>query len=224
MVKLPISPPSNPRQYRAIGLIRGRYEMSPEKINRGFLVDSKGRKIRVVLLRRVISLIRQHLDLSKEYLWVVYPRTKIETGELHLQIVGVWEPKTLAQNFPDQNLTSCQLEDRYFSVRGEVVGVNLSHRTVIVKIRQKPRGESKKLTFFKLKLYGILSNNAQGHFWDLDVHLDRDRLVIKLGTDLGSLINPLPKAKPLLKPSLQPKTDIGIRRTRKVPSRKPRQI
>lgn len=222
MVKLPISPPSNSKQYRAIGLIKAKYEISPEKINRGFLLDSKGRRIRAVLLQRVIGLVRKHLDLSKEHFWVVYPRTKIDTGELHLQIVGIWEPKTLAKDSEKQDLTNCELQDRYFSIRGEVIGINTRYETVIVKIKQQPSEQFKKPTFFKLKLQGVLPNNPLGRFWDLDVHLDRDILVIQRATDLG-LLKRVPKTKPVLKPTLLPKTDLTLRKTRKAPSRKPKE-
>lgn len=216
VIKQPIPSPSHPRQYRAIGLIRGKYEISTEKINRGFLVDSQGQKIRVVLLQRVIGLIRKQLDLTKEHLWVVYPRTKIDTGELHLQIVGVWEPKTLAKNSQVHNLPNYHLQNKYFSIRGEVINVNPRHQTVIVKIKRKPQGKSAKPTFFKLKLHGVLPHNSEKHFWDFDVHLEQDRLVIQKSTDLGSLnrqIKPIPKSVP------PAKTDLSLRRTRKAPSR-----
>ncbi|MDJ0707531.1 MAG: hypothetical protein QNJ46_30010 [Leptolyngbyaceae cyanobacterium MO_188.B28] len=100
----PISPPSEPMQYRAIGLVRGHYQPSEEQFNRGNLVTEDEVPINAVLLGRVTSLIKKHLDLSKPHLWVVYPRTRDKTEnaeiDLHVQIVGVWEPETLNQ--PDQ--------------------------------------------------------------------------------------------------------------------------
>ena len=96
----PIAPPSEPMQYRAIGLVRGTYQPSEaDQLNRGSLTTEDGTVIDSVLLGRVTSLIKKHLDLTMPHLWVVYPRTRRnddgQDQDLHLQIVGVWEPETL---------------------------------------------------------------------------------------------------------------------------------
>lgn len=91
----PIAPPSEPKQYRAIGLVRGRYQPSTEQFTRGSLQTPDGSEIDAVLLGRVMSLLKNHLDLEEEHLWVVYPRTRQENDDLHIQIMGVWEPETL---------------------------------------------------------------------------------------------------------------------------------
>ncbi|MFH7242749.1 MAG: hypothetical protein ACHWZW_07845 [Spirulina sp.] len=98
---LPIAPPSEPMQYRAIGLVRGTYvPTEADQINRGNLTTDDGLTVDSVLLGRVTSLVKKHLDLTAPHLWVVYPRTRRETEtdedqDLHFQIVGVWEPETL---------------------------------------------------------------------------------------------------------------------------------
>jgi hypothetical protein len=94
----PIAPPSEPKQYRAIGLVRGRYQASTEQFTRGILQTPDGTEIDAVLLGRVMSLLKNHLDLETEHLWVVYPRTRQQDDDLHLQIMGVWEPETLRQS------------------------------------------------------------------------------------------------------------------------------
>jgi hypothetical protein len=97
----PIAPPSEPMQYRAIGLVRGTYEPTEaDQLNRGNLTTEDGQVIDSVLLGRVTSLVKKHIDLATVHLWVVYPRTRREMDtdeeqDLHLQIVGVWEPETL---------------------------------------------------------------------------------------------------------------------------------
>ena len=93
--QLPIAPPSEPKQYRAIGLVRGRYQPSTEQFTRGSLRTPDDSEIDAVLLGRVMSLLKNHLDLESEHLWVVYPRTRQENNDLHIQIMGVWEPETL---------------------------------------------------------------------------------------------------------------------------------
>ncbi|NEQ37646.1 MAG: hypothetical protein F6K40_15795 [Okeania sp. SIO3I5] len=103
----PIAPPSEPKQYRAIGLVRGRYEPSTEQFTRGFLQTPDGSEIDAVLLGRVMSLLKNHLDLESEHLWVVYPRTRQENNDLHIQIMGVWEPETLRKiRKPSTELTN----------------------------------------------------------------------------------------------------------------------
>jgi hypothetical protein len=95
----PISPPSEPMQYRAIGLLRGRYVASEEMFNRGQIITQDDTAIGAVLLGRVTSLVKKHLDMESRHLWVVYPRTNPEQNNaLNVQIVGVWEPETLGTN------------------------------------------------------------------------------------------------------------------------------
>jgi len=95
----PISPPSEPMQYRAIGTVRGTYTPEEAQFNRGSLLTEDGVCMEAVLLGRITSLVKNHLDLSAPHLWVVYPRTRGRSEEddqgLHLQIVGVWEPENL---------------------------------------------------------------------------------------------------------------------------------
>ncbi len=71
----PISLPSEPRQYRAIGLLKGKYIAPEDQLNRGDILTEDGTLIDAVLLGRVTSLIKKHIDLEKDHLWVVYPRT-----------------------------------------------------------------------------------------------------------------------------------------------------
>ena len=77
----PISLPSEPMQYRAIGLLKGKYKPSEEQFNRGDIVAEDETLIDAVLLGRVTSLIKKHLDLEKDHLWVVYPRTLYKDKE-----------------------------------------------------------------------------------------------------------------------------------------------
>ena len=97
----PIPPPSEPMQYRAIGLIRGQYMPSVDQLTRGTLVAADGTLIDAVLLGRVMSLVKNHLSLDQPHLWVVYPRSRQEDGNLHVQIVGVWEPDKLQKTLPN---------------------------------------------------------------------------------------------------------------------------
>jgi hypothetical protein len=86
----PISPPSEPMQFRAIGLVQGKYKPSEERFNRGILEVEGGLQIDAVLLGQVMSLVKKYIDLDRIYFWVVYPRTREKEQTLHLQVVGVW--------------------------------------------------------------------------------------------------------------------------------------
>ena len=195
----PIPPPSSPRQYRAIGLVRGKYQPQ-EQLTRGLLMSAET-AIEAVLLGRIISLIKNHLDLDKEHLWVVYPRTRQEDNNLHVQIVGVWEPETLALNSVSQ--PDSEPQSGYFSIRGEVIFSSQEQEKIIVKIRQSPKRESEKPKFFKLQLQGILPGKSVGNFWDLHVQLQGQTLVVTDATNIGSIPRkkPLPRRK---KPSEKP--------------------
>lgn len=213
----PIPPPSEPRQYRAVGLVRGRYTQSEEQFTRGMLIAADGTAIDAVLLGRVMSLVKNHLDLEQEHLWVVYPRTRQEDGNLHAQIMGVWEPETLkkppepssdgenpeeaAEIEPSGDASAASVppsepdvEDGYFSIRGEVIYQSQDEeKYVIVKIKQAPRKNDDKMKFFKLKLKGDLATKAIGFFWDFHVKLQAESLMIEQANNIGAL--PIKKRK-----------------------------
>lgn len=199
----PIPPPSEPMQYRAIGLIRGRYVSSAEQFTTGSLVTADGASINTVLLGRMMSLVKNHLDLQQEHLWVVYPRTRQENDQLHLQIVGVWEPEKLAvgNNIEEtERLPSVQADessevttssstvlDGKFSVRGEVVYQAQDGSNLVIKIKQAPRKQDDKPKYFKLKLKGTLNARAVGKFWDIEVIRQGDDLAIESGKSIADL-------------------------------------
>lgn len=210
----PIPPPSEPMQYRAIGLVRGRYCASSEQFTQGTLLTADGVELNAVLLGRIMSLVKNHLDLEKEHLWVVYPRTRQENDTLHIQIVGVWEPENLAKNSidedeldsesqevetPDDGLSenselntipvipSSEIADGGFSVRGEVVYQSFDAKSLVVKIKQAPRKPTDKPKYFKLKLRGVLTTKAVGKFWDFQAKREADVLVVEKAEAIADL-------------------------------------
>ncbi|MDY6936990.1 MAG: hypothetical protein SWY16_04920 [Cyanobacteriota bacterium] len=203
----PIPPPSEPRQYRAIGLVRGQYAPSAEQITRGALMTSSdGTPIDAVLLGRVMSLVKNHVDLQQSHLWVVYPRTGQQDGNLHVQIVGVWEPETLNEEYQQSDeaeaeaeseekpassdplpISSSEVEDNYFSIRGEVIYYAKDQEYLVVKIKQAPRKNDDRPKFFKLKLKGNLAGKAVGHFWEFHVQREGNDLVILESHNMGAL-------------------------------------
>jgi hypothetical protein len=179
--------------------VLGTFEASEANTNQGILRTTDGGTIEAVLLGRIISLVKKHLDLAKPHLWVVYPRSRQEDDKLHFQISGVWEPATLHRQEPTE-ATDIQVESGYFSIRGEVVFYSLEKEAVIVKIRQSPKKEGEKPKFFKLKLKGSLPGRPLRNFWDIQVQLQGENLTIVSGTDLG----PASKRKPFNKGDKKP--------------------
>lgn len=78
----PIPAPTNELQYRAIGLLHGRY-VPRDEITQGILLTTDGTVIEAAVLGKLLGLLKSvkvGIDLNKEHLWVVYPRTK-DRGE-----------------------------------------------------------------------------------------------------------------------------------------------
>ena len=176
MLKNPIPKVANKLQYRAIGIVNGKFiPHDIDQINRGFLIDNKGEKIETVILGRALPLLKKHIDLDKSYFWIVYPKNK-NTQNLHLQVAGIWDPYQL-NNFSNDSskknfsklLEELDLKDNYFSVRGELVFVNTQNKEVIIKICSDTRHQKLKNKNFKLVIKGELSLQLLNSFVSLDV-------------------------------------------------------
>ena len=183
MLKNPIPQVTNQLQYRAIGIINGKYTPHDiEQLNRGFLIDDKGEKIETVVLGKALSILKKHIDLKKSYYWVVYPKNK-NTQNLHLQVAGIWDPYQL-NNFPNNSsktnfsklLKELDLKDNYFSVRGELVFVNTQKKEIVIKINSVSKLKNLKSKNFKLVIKGELSLELLNSFVSLDINRDGNAL------------------------------------------------
>jgi len=183
MLKNPIPQVTNQLQYRAIGIINGKFTPhNSEQLNRGFLIDNKGEKIETVVLGKALSLLKKHIDLKKSYYWIVYPKNK-NTQNLHLQVAGIWDPYKL-NDFPNNSsktnfsklLEELELEDNYFSVRGELVFVNTQKKEIVIKIRSDSKLRNLKNKNFKLVIKGELSLELLHSFVSLDIKRDGNSL------------------------------------------------
>lgn len=194
----PIPPTEEPSQYRAIGLVKGKY-VPRDEITQGILLTADGTIIEAVILGKLLGLLKSvkaGIDLNKEHLWVVYPRTKDEEPKLHVQMCGIWEPETL---HPDKPAPILEQEPDYFSVQGEVIFQSQEENWVVVKILQKPRSEGEKQKSFKLKLFGSLPEKAVKNFWKLDVQRQGNSLTISDSERVAYLGEKKPKKKPTKK-------------------------
>ena len=183
MLKNPIPKVTNKLQYRAIGIISGKFIPSDSKqLNRGFLTDNKGEKIEAVVLGKALSLLKKHIDLKKSYFWIVYPKNK-NTQNLHLQVAGVWDPYQLndfSNNSSERNfsklLEELDLKDNYFSVRGELVFVNTKNKEFVIKICSASKLKNLKNKNFKLVIKGEIALDLLNSFVSLDVIRDGSSL------------------------------------------------
>ena len=183
MLKNPIPKVSNQLQYRAIGLVKGKFiPHNKNQLNRGILTDNKGEKIETVILGKALSLLKKHIDLNKSYFWVVYPKNK-NTQNLHLQVAGIWDPYQL-NDFPNNSsktnfsklLEELELQDNYFSVRGDLVFVNTQKKEFVIKVCSASKLKNLKNKNFKLIIKGELSLKLLNNFVSLDVIRDGNSL------------------------------------------------
>jgi len=183
MITNPIPQVTDPLQYRAIGIVNGKFTPhDSEQLNKGLITDNEGEKIETVVLGKALSILKKHIDLNKNHYWVVYPKNK-NTQNLHLQVAGIWDPfqfndlpnNSSKINFP-KLLEELDLKDNYFSVRGELVFVNKSKKEIVIKICSTSKLKNLKNKNFKLIIKGEISIELLNHFVSLDVNRDGNSL------------------------------------------------
>jgi len=183
MLKNPIPKVTNQLQHRAIGIINGKFTpLSSDQLNRGFLIDNKDEKIETVVLGKALSLLKKHIDLKKSYYWIVYPKNK-DTQNLHLQVSGIWDPYQL-NDFPNDSsktnfsklLEELDLQDNYFSVRGELGFINTQKKEIVIKVCSAIKSKKLKNKNFKLVIKGELSLELLHSFVSLDINRDGNSL------------------------------------------------
>ena len=183
MLKNPIPKVTNQLQYRAIGIVNGKFSPHDSgQLNKGFLIDDKGKKVETVVLGKALSLLKKHIDLKKSYFWIVYPKNK-NTQNLHLQVTGIWDPYQLNDFSNDSSkknisklLDELHLQDNYFSIRGKLVFVNTQKKEFIIKICASSKLKNLKNKNFKLVIKGELSFELLNSFISLDVSRDDNSL------------------------------------------------
>ena len=183
MLKNPIPKVTNRLQYRAIGIVNGKFmPINGQQLNRGFLTDNEGEKIETVILGKALSLFKKYIDLKKSYFWVVYPKNK-NTQNLHLQVAGIWDPYQLNDFQNDSSKTNfsklleeLNLKDNYFSVRGELVFVNTQKKEIVIKVCSAVKSKNFKNKNFKLVIKGDLSLELLHSFVSLDINREGNSL------------------------------------------------
>ena len=196
MIKNPIPKVTNKLQHRAIGIVNAVYKPhNLDVLNKGTLIDDQGNEIETVVLGKALSLIKKYINLEKSHYWIVYPKNK-NIQNLHLQILGIWDPYQL-NDIKDENskntfelLEELNLTDNYFSIRGEIIYVNVQKKEFVIKIRSSSKTKKLKNNNFKLVIKGVFSLEILNNFVSLDVIRDGSTLkMIKLDVIEKSLSN-----------------------------------
>ncbi|MDC3028749.1 hypothetical protein OA189_00235 [Prochlorococcus sp. AH-716-P20] len=183
MIKNPIQEVTNKLQYRAIGIVKGIYKPNNiDQLNRGILTDKEGKILETVLLGKAIALIKKYINLEKDYFWIVYPRNK-NINNLHLQVAGIWDPyqlnqldKNNSEKDPNVLLEELNLNNNYFSIRGELVYVNTKKKEIVIKICSSPPSKRSKYSTFKIIIEGEIPLQFLNNFVSLDVIRDGNTL------------------------------------------------
>ena len=183
MIKNPIQEVTNKLQYRAIGIVKGIYKPNNiDQLNRGTLTDKEGKILETVILGKAISLIKKYINLEKDYYWIVYPRNK-NINNLHLQVAGIWDPyhlnqfdKNNSEKNPNELLEELNLNNNYFSIRGELVYVNTKKKEIVIKICSSPPSKKSKYSTFKIIIEGEIPLQFLNNFVSLDLIRDGNTL------------------------------------------------
>ena len=183
MIKNPIQKVTNKLQYRAIGIVKGIYKPNNiDQLNRGTLTDKEGKILETVLLGKAIALIKKYINLEKDYFWIVYPRNK-NINNLHLQVAGIWDPyqlnqfdKNNSEKDPTELLEELNLNNNYFSIRGELVYVNTKKKEIVIKICSSPPSKRSKYSTFKIIIEGEIPLQFLNNFVSLDLIRDGNTL------------------------------------------------
>ena len=175
MIKSPIPKVLNKKQFRAIGIVCGRYKPHENNLlNKGFIEDANGLKMDAVVLGKALPVIKKFINFEKQYYWIVYPRNK-DSNNIHLQIAGIWDPSNFKNNDDykinetHDVLLSLDLKDNLFSIRGKLIFINIQEKELIIKICPSNQSKNQKNKSFKILVKGEISMKYINSFVSLEV-------------------------------------------------------
>tara|TARA_Y100001978_G_scaffold168527_1_gene156997 strand:- start:10374 stop:10967 length:594 start_codon:yes stop_codon:yes gene_type:complete len=183
MIKSPIPLASEKLQFRAIGIIYGTFiAINPHCLNKGRIIDKDGFQIDVVVLGKALPILKKFVNFEKQYFWIVYPRNK-NTECLHLQIAGIWDPNNFKEEriskFEESNkiLSSINLKDNLFSIRGKLVFINVAQEEIIIKICTFNTNKNQTKSF-KVTLKGLIPMQFINSFVSIDAYRKSNTLYL----------------------------------------------
>lgn len=156
--------PAHPTEYRAVGVIQGRYLPLEEKPEVGVIQTQDGETFVAEMKQKLWQTFQdQQLDLEQSHYWKVYPQTK--DLKLRFTIKGVRKESGPIPIKPD-----------YFSIRGQVVRYNEKSGNIRVTIR--PNRRWSKLKPYGLRLEGFLPDASIGWFYSFEVERSGHQLLM----------------------------------------------
>ena len=91
-------------------------------------------------------------------------------------MAGIWDPYNLneidnnnSEKDPNELLEELNLNNNYFSIRGELVYVNTQKKEFVIKICSSPLSKRSKYSTFKIIIEGEISLQFLNNFVSLDV-------------------------------------------------------
>ncbi len=157
-------PVSHLTQYRAIGLMPGRYIPFSDAIERGTLITPDQLEFDMEINPNLWKKQAPILDLQQSYCWLVYPKPPKARKNLSFQAAGIK---------PDVELDKVNC----FSIRGQILEINNEQEYTLISIKpnQSWRTDFEPIT---LMLKGVLPNRFIGWFCDVRANRESNQLVI----------------------------------------------
>jgi hypothetical protein len=191
--------------YQAIGWVIGNYQPSTENPDCGVLVTPDGVAVPAQLKGRLHHQLNKKfpnystkLDLLPEdALWTVYPSTK----PLSFLLVNINKLESIGSSSPKLKRENQRKVDR-FRLVGQIESVADGRITIVIRRNDQRRKRKKhglKYQPFALEIVGSLPGEAVGQIWELEVKLQKAKLVLAKGCcvrdSLGKpkLVEPVPQ-------------------------------
>lgn len=176
--------------YQAVGLVRGQYLPGKDSFSQGIFVTEDGFMAPANLLGAATSLLEKHEELLQgSHIWIVYPRTKLQPPHLHFALRAIRQPPL------GKDLEIVHNNIDLFTVRGIVTYIDSKADKFVVRVYRnvKPSDvpeQAKDDQLFLLTLVGTMPKEAYGQFWELQVHRQADRLILKEAKFIAQVFKP----------------------------------
>lgn len=169
-----IKAPSEPSQYRAVGLIKGQFIPSEDDFHRGVLV-TPDLPFPAILMPKIKT------PPTTEVIWRVWMRTKNNEEGLRFVLMSY------AHDTDGTPVETHHLEQDYFSIRGNLLWWDTEKEDPCFGIRINPnRSHQRSFKPFFITIYGTLSKPKKDAFWEVTATRKGKQLVFLRGQEIYS--------------------------------------
>ncbi len=173
--------------YQAIGWVIGNYQPSLENPDCGVLVTQDGVAVPAQLKGRLHHQLNKKFPnystkfdlLPEDALWTVYPSTK----PLSFLLVNINTLESIGSSSPKLKKDN-QRKVNGFKLVGQIESVTGGRITIVIRRNDQRRKRKKhglKYQPFVLQIVGSLPTEAVGQIWELEVKLQKAKLVLAKG-------------------------------------------